>query len=102
MTTELLALIVGIAAVKLFGKKKSGDVSGVSGVLWEYAIREVEDAGFDLDKDYYNQVGMNASELDWIRKKFGYRQSASSKAMGRSENYSFWLALQHHKEKLGL
>ena len=104
MGTGLLILGAAVGLL-LLGKKKgtNDEVDGVSGVLWEYAIAEVEDAGFDLDKNYYNQVGiMNASELGRLRRKFGYRQSANARAMGRSENYSFWLALQHHKEKLGL
>ena len=61
---------------------------------------ECERRGIDLRKGYFEQSYNVLTELHDMRKKFGYRQSASSKAMGRSENQSFYYALQRHAGQL--
>ena len=91
-----IGVTAGIAALILLNKKKDGSVAGIGGVLWDYAIMECEKKGINLDLDYFAQPSWVLSELSKMRKKFGYRQSASSKAMGRSENQSFYYALKRH------
>ena len=94
MKTSNGLLLAGAALAAVIVAKKKGVISGVGGVLWDYALMECEQKGIDLSKDYFAQPYSVTSELGEMRKKFGYRQSASSKAMGRSENQSFYYALQ--------
>lgn len=89
-----IALGVAAGVVAIMALKKKGAVSGVGGVLWDYAITECQEKGIDLSKDYFAQPYSVLLELTDMRKKFGYRQSSSSRAMGRSENQSFYYALQ--------
>ena len=90
------------AVVRLFGDVMDdlAEIQGVGGVLWEYAIMECQQKGIDLNKDYFAQPSWVLSELSNMRRKFGYRQNASSKAMGRSENQSFYYSLCRHADKM--
>ena len=100
-TSSKIALGAAVVDAVVLAKKKSAEnVSGVGAVLWEYAIMECEKRGINLKKNYFEQSGSVLTELRDMRKKFGYRQSASSKAMGRSENQSFYYALQRHAGQL--
>lgn len=91
-TNTIIALAAGAAVLACMKKKQS--VSGVGGVLWDYALMECEQKGIDLSKNYYSQPYSVLEEIGNMRRKFGYHQSASSKAMGRTDRYSFYLALQ--------
>ena len=95
MTTAII--IGGIMAALLAAKKKGVSGVGATGVgatKWEDALGWAEALEIDLTKDYYEQPYSVLSDLRYIRQKVGYRQSASSRDMGRSETYSFYLALQ--------
>lgn len=89
---QLGALVAGGLALMRTWKKKS--VSGIGGVLWEYALKECAEKGIDLSKDYFAQPNWVLSEIGEMQRRFGYRQSASSKAMGRNARQSFYYALQ--------
>lgn len=98
-TSSKIAIAAAAVGAWLLAKKKQS-VSGIGGVLWEYAIMECWQKGIDLNHDYFAQPSWAISELTKMRKKFGYRQSESSKAMGRSENQSFYYALCRHADKM--
>lgn len=99
--TTKIALAVAAGAAALLLKKKQ-PVSGVGAVLWDYALMECKQKGIDLDKDYFAQSWDVLDEIGAMAKKFGYRMSASSAAMGRTNRQAFYYALQRHAEKMGL
>ena len=93
-TSSKIALGAAAIAAFLIGRKKAGKTSGVGAVLWDYALMECKQKGIDLSKDYFAQPSWVLSEISEMRHRFGYRQSASSKAMGRNDRQSFYYALQ--------
>lgn len=93
-----IALIgAGIVALVAMAKKKpipKEEVEGVGAVLWEYAIMELRNAGVRLNQNYFALTWDERDKLRDVMKKFGYRQSASSAAMGRTPLQSFYYAIQ--------
>ena len=65
----------------------------------ELIITELKKKGFDFKKGYYELKHSQIAELAKYGKQIKYRQPQTSKAMGRSYTYSFYLSLQRLANK---
>ena len=86
---EAALVIGGIIAVLLAAKKNKG-VDGIGAVLWDYATAEIESAGIDLRKNFFELSWSEVSEVKRIGKKFGYRSANNDRSYARN----FWYAVK--------